>query len=578
MKIKLARGSGFCYGVRRAVNLTFDEVSNSKNLYTLGELIHNPQVLEILRMRGVTVAKTVEEIPEGASVVIRSHGITPQVRQALQARGFSIIDATCPKVARVQQLALRAAKKGRRVIIFGDIQHSEVKGIAAYAEQKAVVIKSISELREVVAAIPSDEKITFLAQTTQNMALWNAMKTELRKLRDDVEIFETICGATDYRQSQVRELAAEVDAVVVVGGRASGNSRRLVEVAQEQGIDAYLVETEADLQQKQLKGYQLVGLAAGASTPSWMIRRVMHALERIANRRSLKSFMLAAWQYIVRSNVLVAFGAAQILYASSRLQGIEPHIFYQLIVAAYIFAMHLLNHFTDRISTEINYPAKVGFYARNRRLLLTVGILATASSLVISYLLGAFTFLLIFALSILGMVYRVELFGRRRFGARRLMDIPGSKDIFLGLAWTAVIALLVVPASKSSFTPATAVAAVFVFSIAFSRSLVYSIRDVQGDRMVGRETIPVLLGESKTRRLGALILFAAAVFMVVSYILKWTGLISIFLIFNLAYAFVMLWLTRGEKIYSDVLFETIVESNLILTQLIAYGVHLAGIV
>ncbi len=578
MKIKLARTSGFCYGVRRAVNLTFDEAFHCDNLYTLGELIHNPQVLEILKIRGVNIAKKVADIPAGASVVIRSHGVTPAVKARLRARGFNIIDATCPKVARVQQLAERASGKDRHVIIFGDRDHSEVQGIAAHAGKKASVINNLKGLRRALTRIGKKQKITLLAQTTQNLAVWEKLKAELCRIRTDTEVYETICGATDERQKEVKKLAGQVEAMVVVGGRGSGNTRRLAEVAREQGIPAFHIETEAELPRKELRRFSMVGVAAGASTPSWMIRRVLHALEQIGEeRQSFVSFLTSVWRFIVRSNILVAFAAAQLLYAASRLQGIEPELYYQWIVAAYIFGMHLLNHFTDRFSTEIKYPARVGFYARYRRFLLTLGIIGMASSLVVSYFLGTIPFVFIFAMSFLGLVYRVEIFGKRRLGARRMMDIPGSKDLFLGFAWTAVIAILIVPASSSVFTPGTGIAALFVFSLAFTRSLVYSIRDVQGDRMVGRETIPVLIGESKTRRLGAVVLFAAGAGLVVSFIMGWCSPLALFLIFNLAYAFVTLWLTRSNGVHSDVLFETIVEGNLILSQVLAYGVYLVGL-
>lgn len=577
MKIKLARTSGFCYGVRRAVNLTFDQALKSDNLYTLGELIHNPQVLEILRLRGVKVANSVEEIPDGASVIIRSHGVPPRTRSRLEDRRLNIIDATCPKVSRVQQLVSRAAMKNHHVIIFGDREHSEVKGIAAYADGKVSIIKNVGGLHRALASIKKTAKITLLAQTTQNLEAWGQIKAELCRLRDDAEVYETICGATDDRQTEVRSLAREVDAMIVVGGRGSANTRRLADVAAEEGAEAFHMETEADLSRSVLRGYATVGVAAGASTPSWMIQRVLHALGLISRKRSVASFFKDIWQFIVRSNILVAFAVAQLVYAVSRLQGIEPEISYQWIVASYIFGMHLLNHFTDVFSTQIKYPARVDFYARFRRILLTLGLIGIASALVVSYRLGPFTFLIIFAMSVLGLVYRVQVFGKRRFGARRLMDIPGSKDLFLGLAWSVVIAVWVVPASNSPFTPATGIAALFVFSLAFTRSLVYSIRDVQGDRMVGRETIPVLIGESKTRRLGGVVLLLAAAGLVASFLLKWTSPLSLFLLVNLAYSLLMLWLTRGERIYSDVLFETIVEGNLILCQLVAYAVYLAGL-
>ncbi|MBA7593693.1 4-hydroxy-3-methylbut-2-enyl diphosphate reductase [subsurface metagenome] len=578
MKVKLARTSGFCYGVRRAVNRTFDEALHVDNLYTLGELIHNPQVLEILKLRGVKIAESVDEIPDGASVIIRSHGVSPQIKAELGKRGLRVIDATCPRVIRVQQLAERAGRRARHVIIFGDREHSEVKGIAAHAGRRVSIVKDLKGLRRALRRIPRKEKITLLAQSTQNLSAWEELKREVCRLKPDAQIHETICGATDERQSEVRGLAREVQAMVVVGGLRSANTRRLAEVAREEGIPAFHVETEADLAANKLGRFEVVGMAAGASTPSWMIRRVLNALERTGGeRRSFISFLTEVWRFIVRSNLLVAFAAAQLLYTSSRLQGIEPELYYQWIVAAYIFGMHLLNHFTDVFSIQINYPARVGFYARFRRLLLTLGLLGIGSTLVVSYLLGPFTFILILAMSLLGLIYRVELFGKRRLGARRLMDIPGSKDLFLGLAWTVVIALLVVPASGSTFSPATGIAALFVFSLAFTRSLVYSIRDVQGDRMVGRETIPVLIGESLTRRLGAVVLFLAACGLVASFILGWCSVLALLLIFNLAYAFVMLWLTRGEKVYSDVLFDTIVEGNLICSHLLAYGVHLAGV-
>lgn len=575
MRIKLARISGFCYGVRRAVNLAFEAALHSDNLFTLGELIHNPQVLEILKQRGVRVAGSMDEIPDGASVIIRSHGVKPEIKAELEKRNFRVIDATCPKVARVQQLAGRAEKEGARVVLFGDAEHSEVKAIAAHAGGKASIIKDAEGLRAVLQTIPRSEKIYFMAQTTQNLVQWRALSAELQRLRPDAEIYETICEATDERQLEVRRLAKEVQALIVVGGFQSANTRRLVEIAAEEHVPAFQVETEADLPLEKLKGYSTVGVAAGASTPSWMIRRILHSLERSSGSRfSVRTMLLEFWRFIVRSNILVAFAAAQLLYAASRLQGIEPSLSFQIIVAAYIFGMHLLNHFTDRFVTEINYPARVDFYDRFRRLLLTLGITGTASSLVLSYFLGPLTFIFILAMSLLGLIYRMELFKLGKASARRLMDIPGSKDLFLGMAWTVTIAVLVVPASGTGFTPATGVSAFFVFSLAFTRSLVYSIRDVQGDRMVGRETIPVLIGESKTRRLGALILFIAALLLVAAFVLRWSSVLALLLLVNLAYAFVTLWLTRSESNYSDVFFETIVEGNLVLSQLIAWAAHL----
>ncbi len=275
MKIVLAEGAGFCFGVRRAIDITYRALrSGEKEVYTFGELIHNRQFIEKMKADGIKVASSVEEIPEGAVVVIRSHGIPPQQEQELRKK-FRVLDATCPYVKRSQQIAERVVEEGTELVIFGDPRHPEIVGIQGYAKGKAIVL----EKEEDVLNLPLKKKRATIAQTTNDMERYKKFVGNLLENTEELQVYQTICPSTIVRQNSARKLAREVDAMLVVGGKHSSNTRKLYSVCRKIQPNTFHIETEKDLNLIDLEKYEKIGITAGASTPDFIINRIIEVLK-----------------------------------------------------------------------------------------------------------------------------------------------------------------------------------------------------------------------------------------------------------------------------------------------------------
>lgn len=284
MKILRAKTAGFCMGVDLALKklaslLTEPQAQPRKSpIITFGPIIHNPQVLEEYATKGVTTVNEVADIPVGATVVIRAHGIPEPVRRSLVARGATLVDATCPKVKKAQTLIAAQAGKGKVLLLFGEEDHPEVKGLLSYATAGAHVFNSMAELEEL--SLPHGPTYFLAAQTTQDEQEFTRIKDYLRdRFGQGMTVLSTICNATANRQQEAMDLAAQVDFLVVVGGRDSGNTRRLAQVARAAGTPSVHVETADELSRELLAGKQTIGLTAGASTPKKIIDRVQKVLE-----------------------------------------------------------------------------------------------------------------------------------------------------------------------------------------------------------------------------------------------------------------------------------------------------------
>jgi len=274
MKVTVASDAGFCYGVKRATKAAFEAAASAaRPVYTLGELIHNPQVVTRLAEMGVRAASEVAEVGTG-TVIIRSHGLPPEVLAALGEQGAEILDLTCPTVKAVQQRAGALAEQGYEVVIIGDRDHPEVKAIAGYAGPAAVIVNS----EEAAAAVRATEKMGVVMQTTHAAETCHRIAAVLLGKANEVRIFNTLCNATAKRQQAALELAGEVDAIVVVGGRNSANTNRLVEICRAAGAEVYHVETADELRPEWFENYDVVGVAAGTSTPEWIIEDVVSTL------------------------------------------------------------------------------------------------------------------------------------------------------------------------------------------------------------------------------------------------------------------------------------------------------------
>ncbi len=278
MRIIVAEHAGVCYGVERALRLAEEAVAAGGAVHTLGPLIHNPQAVAALGERGVAVAGSVDDVGEGA-LVIRTHGVDPARVDGARAKGLSVVDATCPFVSTAQRHAADLADSGYSVFIVGEPHHPEVEGILACTGGRATVIERVEELPD---PLPS-RRIGVVVQTTQSASLLQDVVAALLPRVNELRVFNTICSATSKRQHAADELARNVDVMVVVGGKNSGNTTRLAEICSAANERVHHVETPSELQREWFVGVETVGITAGASTPEEQIAGVIAAIEAITS-------------------------------------------------------------------------------------------------------------------------------------------------------------------------------------------------------------------------------------------------------------------------------------------------------
>lgn len=281
MEIVLAESLGFCMGVKRAVDMAYRALEKAEGspVTTLGPLIHNAQEIERLQNDGIGVTE-VDAIPAAGTVVIRAHGVAPKAYEEMKARGLRIMDGTCPYVHYSQRKAFELYQAGYTVVIAGDRQHPEIVGILGHINGEAYAVKTVEE----AASLPHFERIGTIAQTTISPKKYQAIIDVLKTKAKEVKVCETICDATTENQGAIRELAAEVELLYVIGGRHSANSNKLVETAREQCPRTTLIETPDEINPADLRGVRKVGVSAGASTPDWMIQRVVERLRELDNQ------------------------------------------------------------------------------------------------------------------------------------------------------------------------------------------------------------------------------------------------------------------------------------------------------
>ncbi len=278
MQVLLADEYGFCFGVERAVEMVEEALNDGDTVRSLGPLIHNEQEMQRLGEYGVTTISEPVQIKRGETAVIRAHGVTPEVQRELEEKATKVVDATCPFVTRVQKLAARAAGEDRHVIIVGSPDHPEMIGVKGYAPDHAFIIRDETE----VASLPWLRKPLVVSQTTiKAKTFFDTAEAIKTKTADEVQIVNTICSATKDRQEAARALAGMVDAFYIIGGRHSSNSVKLLGVCREQCEKSFLIETGEEINPNDLIDAERVGVTAGASTPEWLIQKIVSHLENI---------------------------------------------------------------------------------------------------------------------------------------------------------------------------------------------------------------------------------------------------------------------------------------------------------
>lgn len=570
MKVKLAATAGFCMGVRRAMEMTLAEANRNKGpLYTYGPLIHNTQVLELLESKNVRAMKDISAVKKG-TMIIRAHGIPPNERKILKDSGLRIIDATCPRVAQVQGIIRYHAKKGYMVVIVGDRDHAEVIGLKGYGDGNAYIISSVEE----VSDLPDAQKLLLVAQTTQNQRIFEEITEAVKKRYPYAIVFNTICDATSERQKEVKSLAGQVDGVVVVGGYHSGNTQRLAQISGESGKPTFHIETEKELDREKLASMDVIGVTAGASTPNWMIRNVVKEIESIRGRgetwfaRMIKKTL----KFLLLSNAMVALGALCLSYAAGMLSGRKPDIVHPLLAFLYVYGMRVFNRFLDKGAGTYNDPERASFYKRHRVFLTLSAITAIVGALAISFYVGILVLIAMTGLSLVGVIYSIPLVpanARHLWKYTQMRDIPGSKNLFEALGWAAVIAIIPVLEPLDMHWTNVMITTLFVLMMAFVRAAFFDILEVQGDLVVGVETLPIMLGEKRALRLLKTIIICTALVLLTAPLLGVVGDFSFLMFIPLLALSVLLVVYEKGRIQAGPSLEYMVEGNFLLAGLLA---------
>ncbi len=279
--IEVAKSAGFCFGVSRAINMAYEEISKNKNIYTYGPLIHNKEVIAELEQKGIHVIEDLSEV-EQATIMIRSHGVGKKIYDELEKKGFKVIDGTCPFVKKIHDIVKKAYEQKKQIIIIGDSKHPEVQGINGWCENSAVILGEIEQAQEYIFC-NNNKKYTVVVQTTFRKSKFNTMIEVLKQKDLELEIFDTICSATAQRQQEAVELSKNMDKMIVIGDKSSSNTQKLFEICKKYCKKTYYIETNCNLVLNIFDKNDKIGITAGASTPPAIIKEVIGTMSEALN-------------------------------------------------------------------------------------------------------------------------------------------------------------------------------------------------------------------------------------------------------------------------------------------------------
>ncbi len=564
MEVKLAKTAGFCMGVRRAVDIVLKIAQQEKNrrIYTYGPLIHNPQTIELLKSRGINPIANIEEIKdrENAILIIRAHGIAPAERIKLKESGIKVVNATCPKVGYVQAIIKKHTARDYTVIIVGDKDHPEVEGLLGYSGGRGIIVSTLKEADQ----LPCIEKVCVVAQTTQNPDDYSKIVERIKQICPQAVVFNTICSSTEHRQAEVIAMAGEMDAMFIVGGRNSANTRRLADLAQQKQPATFHIETPAEMEKIDFGPYNRVGVSAGASTPNWIIDRVMDKIME-GQSRKLKTLgmLLSLWLSAVKTDIYSAIGAGCLCLVCMALQERPVNFSFAAIASLFVYATHVLNRLIGRKPLGFVGSFREDAYLRHEKMFFYTALISIAGSLVLAFHQSWIVFVTLFVISLAGLLYNMKIFPSK-WKIQSLRDLPGSKNILMSIAWGVTAAILPVMDEKYFPDAGLAVAFLFMVGIVFIRSSMADILAIQSDKLLGKETIPVFFGKALTLnilKVISLILFAILLF---SSPAGWTSSLSFFLISCLLYLWICFLFCDKKPVLSEAVKEGLLETSYVM--------------
>ncbi|MBP7735809.1 MAG: 4-hydroxy-3-methylbut-2-enyl diphosphate reductase [Spirochaetes bacterium] len=493
MKITLARHSGFCMGVRNAILRIVREINISKGeIYVYGPLIHNPQTINVLHGRGMRTVNTLDGIT-GKRIVVRTHGIPVDEIKYLKQCASKVINLTCPRVARVQAIIKKESGRGCHTIITGDRDHAEVTGLMSYASHGVTVISDINE----IDSIPPSESYVIVSQTTFDRTLFKKIVDRIAEMYVNTRVYDTICDSTRYRQEDViKGIMQGNDTLVVVGGKNSANTKRLAQIGRDSNIKTLHVETDDEINENDFSDSQSVLVTAGTSTPGWIINNILEKLYTINFKKSnlLIKAIMSLLQLIVRTNLFSSIAAFFITLIALSYVGIHDNYSFPALSFLYVFSMYSINNYFEKDLLKLSNPYKYDIYAQYGRPLLIISIASMALSIYITSAYSILMTAIVFGAYLLGFIYSTDPFKGliAKLMPELLRKLYNSK-IVACFGWI-IITILVPMVGTNISISALVTLSFFVFTVIFLRTALLDLIAFQGDLILGRETLPVLIG------------------------------------------------------------------------------------
>jgi len=569
MKIEMAKNSGFCMGVRKAIIKIVDELNSSEDkIYMYGPLIHNPQTIEVLKNRGLITIDSLDNL-SSRQIAIRTHGIPVDENKKIRKNALRTINLTCSRVARVQSIIKKYSGDGYYTIIIGDKDHAEVIGLKSYARAGVHVVSDVDDIKNISTA----NKYIIVSQTTHERNQFDQLVLEISRRFENVLVIDTICDSTRLRQDDVRNgITKGIDTLVVVGGRNSANTSRLLKIGIDNGIKSYHIETDSELKKEDFKDSKYVLVTAGASTPGWIINNVLEKLYIIKNESSnffikeIKHYL----ELLVRSNIVSSLASLFMVLLAQLYAGIPLDINYGIISALYIFVMYSVNNYLERSFLIQSNSYKYKIYDKYGLHLLISSIISFILSLILAMKISTTLALIILIPYIFGIFYSTPIAKNivKNINQSLFKKIYNTK-IVTGFGW--LVPVIIIPYhGKGIPWEIYLSSSLFFFMFIFTRHLIIDFVAFQGDLILGRDTLPTWLGVKKVIILTYVAAFiSSSIFTIISIIFSNT----IFLILLLCILYYVLLLKKIQK--TDYLislrFEFIIDFNyLILTVLFLF--------
>ncbi len=564
-QITVASTAGFCPGVKNAIDKALELAkSASKPIYTLGPLIHNRQVIETLKEKNVHAVESVSEIKErDAILVIRAHGIPPAREAEIRRGALEVVDATCPLVKHVHRTIARYAEKGYDTIIVGDKDHAEVVGLMGCALGRGRVISGPEE----AGGLPRMEKVNIVAQTTQEESVFLAAVEEVRKKAGELIVSDTICKPTKDRQKETIELSKTSDLVIVVGGKNSANTARLFQICQKLAPAAVHIENEDELPDALLKDRRSVFITAGASTPTWMIEKVLARVRELteADKNPLEERLSFLWKLVITGGAYTALAAVALAYVCMKLEASPVSKKLLLMSGLFVLSLHMVNRAEEKGASAPD-KAKRLLFIRFRSTTKFAAFLSGAMAVLLSATFGAGVLLPTAFFWGAGMLYPYKL----PLGFEKFANFPASKDIVTSLGWAFVCACAPGLWHGAILYKSTHLAVIFAALLVFIRSVMFGISHAQSDMIVGKENFYKAAGPKLTYlTLAAMFIFLETI-MVLLINMNWKPGLASAIFTGLFYYLGLMLFFYSNKTPGRISSATLIDSQFLILALLTW--------